>query len=92
MEMMNDALKLKIINRILSLKDTHTLKIIEKSLEDVELNKDVINKLNKPMRKSIDVEQLKKEQNYKPVNKKEFFRKIKELNIEEPLEELLGMI
>ena len=56
------------------------------------IQKNIIQQLNKPMRKSIDIEELKKEQNYTPVNKEEFFKKIGALNIEEPLEDLLRMI
>ena len=44
------------------------------------------------MRKYLDVEELKKEQNYKPIDKKDFFEKIKKLKIEEPIDELLEMI
>ena len=46
----------------------------------------------KPMCEKLDIEQLKKEQNFKPIDKAELFRKIDELNIEEPLEDLLAMI
>ena len=52
----------------------------------------MIEKLRKPMREKLDIEQLKKEQNFKPIDKAEFFQKIDELNIEEPLEDLLAMI
>ena len=90
--MSDDALKLELINRIMSLKDAYKLRKIEATLRDMWSDDDIIKKLSKPMRKRIDVEELKKEQNFKPINKEEFFKKIDELNIEEPLEDLLRMI
>ena len=41
---------------------------------------------------NLDIEQLKKEQNYRGFDKKEVDRLIKEINIQEPIEELLEMI
>jgi len=90
--MSEDALKLELINRIMSLKDAYKLRKIEATLRDMWSDEDIIKKLSKPMRKRIDVEELKKEQNFKPINKEEFFKKIDELNIEEPLEDLIRMI
>ena len=52
----------------------------------------ILDNLRKAMLEKLDIEQLKKEQNFKPINKAEFFKKIDELNIEEPLEDLLAMI
>ncbi|MFK7968775.1 MAG: hypothetical protein AB8F95_00320 [Bacteroidia bacterium] len=43
----------------------------------------------KPMRKSIDLETLKKEQNFKQIDKTTFFAEIESLQIEESIEELL---
>jgi len=74
----------------MSLKDTHKLAA---TLNDVSSSDDdIIKKFSKPMRKRIDIEELKREQNFKPINKEVFFKKIEELNIEEPLEDLLRMI
>ena len=90
--MSDDALKLELINKIMSLKDAYKLRKIEATLKDIWSDDDIIKKLSKPMRKRIDVEELKKEQNYKPIDKENFFKKIDELNIEEPIEDLLRMI
>ena len=57
----------------------------EKQLETLE-------KLAKPMRKKLDLEELKREQNWKPIDRKEFDRLVKELDIQEPLEQLLADI
>ncbi|MFK7948476.1 MAG: hypothetical protein AB8G11_12870 [Saprospiraceae bacterium] len=44
------------------------------------------------MRKTLSIKQLKKEQNFKPINKKAFFQKLDALEIEEPIEGLIAMI
>jgi len=76
-----EALKLELINKIMSLKNVYELKKVEAVLKDMWSDEDIIKKLSKPMRKRIDIEELKKEQNFKPINKKEFFDKIDKLNI-----------
>jgi len=83
-----------------SLERRYRLMEIIRKLEDEALFEEVENKLQdkafmesvKPLRKSISIEELKREQNYKPINKEEFFRKVEELDIEEPLEDLLAML
>ncbi|MEQ8706664.1 MAG: hypothetical protein RIC19_22215 [Phaeodactylibacter sp.] len=46
----------------------------------------------KPVRKHVTLEEMKAEQDYHPIIKADFFAKAKAINIEEPLEELLGML
>jgi hypothetical protein len=46
----------------------------------------------KPIRKTVTLEELIAEQNYRPIKKDEFFRKAGELKFEESLEELLAML
>mgnify|MGYP000453799901 CR=1 FL=1 len=53
---------------------------------------EILKRLEKPMRKKTDIEEIKQEQNFKPINKEAFFKKIEQLNIEEPLEKLIEMI
>jgi len=53
---------------------------------------EILKRLEKPMRKKTDIEEIKQEQNFKPINKEAFFKKIEELNIEDPLEKLIEMI
>jgi len=89
-----EALKLEIIDKIKSAgdDDIHKLKKLEATIKEMWPDDDVLKRLHKPMRKTTDVEEIKREQNYKPIDKKEFFKKIEELDIEEPLEELIDMI
>ena len=44
------------------------------------------------MRDTISVEQLRKEQNYKGIDKQELDNLIDAINIEEPYEDLLSML
>ena len=46
----------------------------------------------KPMRKTITVEEMVQEQDYKGTNKEEFMRLVRELDIQEPLEFLLAQL
>jgi len=46
----------------------------------------------RPVRPHVTLEEMKAEQDYHPINKADFFAKAKEINIEEPLEELLKML
>ena len=46
----------------------------------------------KPLRPSISVKEMKKEQDYQPIKKNAFYKKAAKLKIEEPLDELLSML
>ena len=87
-----EALKLELINQIMALKDTSKLKKLEATLKEMWPDDEVIKSLNKPMRKRLNIEELKKEQNFTSINKKDFFQKIDDLNIKESIDDLLEMI
>lgn len=89
-----ETLKLELINKIKSVSadDGDKLKKLETTIEEMWPDFNILKKLEKPMRKKIDVEEIKREQNFKPIDKEAFFKKIDELNIEEPLEKLIEMI
>ncbi len=83
------AKKLRLIQRISALDNEQTLSDIEAQLNSA---KDVLNKVIKPTRKQLTVEDLIQEQNYTPITKEAFYEKVEKLNIEEPLEDLLSML
>lgn len=90
--MQTDAIKIDLIKKIMGLKNIKHLKQINEILQNgVSVEKE-ISILNKPLRKKLDIEKLKKEQNFKPIDKNSFFKKMDDLNIQEPIEELLQMI
>jgi len=89
-----EALKLELINKIKSVRDNdgHKLKQLEATIKEMWPDSEILKRLEKPMRKKTDIEEIKQEQNFKPINKEAFFKKIEQLNIEEPLEKLIEMI
>lgn len=46
----------------------------------------------KPLRKGVTLEQLVEESGYKPITWEEFYPLVENLNIEEPIEDLLAML
>lgn len=54
--------------------------------------KDILEQLAKPIRPYFNLEEMKREQGYQPINKAELEELIKELDIQEPLEDLLAML
>lgn len=45
-----------------------------------------------PLKASISVEQMKRDQHYTPIRKQDFYEKVAEIEITEPLEDLLAML
>ena len=88
-----EAIKLDLIRQITSLNDVATLSQLEKVLKtsDVE-NDNILKNLAKPCRKKLDIEVLKKEQNFTQFDRINFDELVKELDIQEPIEQLLAMI
>ena len=48
--------------------------------------------MNKPIKEKLDLEEIKREQNFEEVDKEEIAALIKEADIQEPIEELLQMV
>lgn len=86
-----DSRKYKLIQEIMKLDDEEALAKLEEEVEAIQ-QEEVFWRAIKPLRKSITVEQMIKEQNYKPIERDEFFKMVDELEIEESIEELLAML
>jgi hypothetical protein len=89
-----EILKQNLNFRITKIDKEESLRQIEKVIDLVEHSpnkkqSELLKKLAKPMRKKLDLKELKREQNWKPINRKEFDRLVMELDIQEPLEQLL---
>lgn len=90
--MQTEALKLHIIEKIMKLENASSLKKIEYTIDELSNEQDdLISKLAKPMRKKIDIEELKREQNFQPIDKEKLFKDFASLEIEESIEELIEM-
>jgi hypothetical protein len=91
--------KLKLIEEIMKLKKEQSLRRIEQEIKslsaaerELEEQTGKLKDLIKPIKKSISIDDMIKEQNYKPIKSDDFYSKVSNLNIEEPLEELLSML
>ncbi|MDZ7876191.1 MAG: hypothetical protein U5L45_00895 [Saprospiraceae bacterium] len=91
-----ESIKLHLISQIASLNDATVLFQLEKVLNINQTAKnsknDVLKRLSKPRKKKLDIEALKKEQKFTRFNRPRFDQLIKELDIKEPIEQLLQMI
>ena len=90
-----ESIKQHLISEIASLNDTTVLIQLEHILRINKPSKsknDALKKLSKPGKKKLDIEALKKEQKFTTFNRPRFDQLIKELNIQEPIEQLLQMI
>lgn len=89
-----ETLKQNLIVRISKIDKEDALRQVEKTVDLIEHSpkSELLKKLAKPMRKKLVLEELKREQNWKPIDRGEFDRLIKEIDIQEPLERLLADI
>lgn len=86
--------KLHLIKKIMEIDDESIIDKIDELVgeqpeKDVNL---ILREISKPIEKKLDIEKVKKEQNFQSVDKNEIERLIKEADIQEPIEELLEMI
>jgi hypothetical protein len=89
----SESVKLHLIRQIAVLDDVTILEQLAAILkQNPPRNEDILKKLTKSRRKKLDIDQLKKEQNFTQFNRTRFDQLIKELNIQEPIEQLLQMI
>jgi len=83
--------KYKLIEEITDINNEDELIELEEYLVNLRTKRDW-HDIVKPIREEISIEELKKEQGYKPISKEEFDKLVEELDIEEPIEELLSML
>jgi hypothetical protein len=60
-------LQQSIIDKIFNLTDTQKLRQLNVIVEQLTDNSDVLEGLAKPIRKTLSIEELKKEQHFKPI-------------------------
>jgi hypothetical protein len=90
--MQEETIKLNLIRQIMDLNDADQLKKISQAIRSIGLENHALQELARPIRNRLDIEELKAEQRFRPVDKKAFFGKIEKLDITESLDELLAMI
>lgn len=92
-----DSLKIDLIVEITHLDDEISLRRLRENIQEIkkqptEKQLEMLEKLAKPIRKKTDIDELIKEQNWKGVNREKFDRLVKEMDIKEPLEQLIADI
>ncbi len=97
--------KLRIIQAIMNLEKELSIKKIEQELahlyefervnrktDDQIQGEGYLWSLVQPIKEHITLEEMIKQQNYRPIEREKFFEKASKINIQEPIEELLGML
>lgn len=86
--------KLYLIRKIMEINDESVIDQIDGILgKQPEDEKDwILWHLNKPIKEKLDLEEVKRGQNFQDVDKEEIEALIKEADIQEPIEELLQMV
>ena len=87
-----DSRRLKLIKQIMEIADEQTLLKIEDQIEALQSSQLLRDQILSSTRDDITLEELKKEQNYQGIDREEFDRLVAELDIQEPIDELLAML
>lgn len=86
--------KLYLIRRIMEISDELVINQLDELIDNQPEEEDkswILRQLNKPIKEKLDLEEIKREQNFEEVDKEEIDALIKEADIQEPIEELLQM-
>lgn len=99
MELNIESTKLRLIELIMSINDNNALVELERKVHEVsdtsaELIEETpdINLAIKGIRSNVSLEDIDREQNYRPVSYEEFRKDADKLALDEPIEELLAML
>lgn len=84
--------KYHLIQLISSIEDEKVLVQIQEELEAIRSKEELLAQITKPMKKTLDVEEMKREQNWKPVDLEEWNKLVAELDIQEPVEQLISKL
>ena len=84
-----DDRKKRIIREIMKINDESSLEAIENQLA-VKPSSVLREKILRPVRATISLEEMIREQNYQPIEREEFFELAAAIGIEESIEELLA--
>lgn len=84
--------KLELIQELSQIRDEQDFAQLEETLSKIRERQGRLRKYSKPMPKKFDPEAVKRQRNFKGHDKEEFMRLIREINVQEPVEELLAML
>ncbi len=86
-----EAQKMRLIQRIIETEDTILLEKLNQVAGVAATDTDILTHLSNPIQPVFDLEAIKREQNYQPVDKVSLDRIIQEADIQEPIEDLIEM-
>ena len=86
------ALKVNLIQQITNIENDALLMQLKKIINELNSEENVLQRIARPTRAFLDLENLKKEQGYTKFDEKKFDELLKSLAIEEPFEDLVAMI
>jgi hypothetical protein len=92
-EALND-IKIRLINRITLLADADVLFLLDKVLDNGKLDREdwLMLSLHAPVREKTDLDELIKAQNYRGPDRERFQRAARDMDIQEPVEDLLALL
>lgn len=86
-----DSRKYRLIQAIMDMEDETKLAQFEAFIA-ADTDVEVLENMMQPTRPHVTVDELVKEQNYQPIPREEFYKLADELDIQEPIEDLLKML
>ncbi len=86
-----EALKYEIFAKIVGIQDEAILQKIKEWLQSISNENDLFNRVIKPIRDKVSIEDLIKEQNYNGFDRDGFDNLVSTMKIEDPIDELLEL-
>ena len=84
--------KLRLIKQIAETEDQTLIDQLEDIISATGRTEELLAKLSTPIESTFDLEKVKAEQSFQPVDKEELNKLIQEADIQEPIEELLELL
>lgn len=87
-----ESRKYQLIEQITGIEDEILITKLEELLKQLDKGDQVFFHISKPLKEKLVLDQLIEEQGFKSVDRERFDQLVDEINIEEPIEDLLEMI
>ena len=84
--------KLELMQEVSQINDEQDLHQLEETLRKIRERQERLRKYSRPIREKIDPDAIKQQRGFNGHDKEAFMRLVKEMNVREPVEELLAML
>lgn len=84
--------KQELIQEVSQISDEQEVAQLEETLRKIRARQERVRKYSKPMPKKTDPEAIKRQRGFKGHDRDAFMRLVREMNVQEPVEELLAML